>query len=325
MKTKVKIGLLTVLGAVLLSVSQAGRADTADVKGSKDHPMITRFAGARIGAYMVQDYDEAQLPNQAIADDKKAQTLSLEGKLTRISYRIDGSKSPLEVYRNYQSALQDGGFETVFTCKDDEQCGSQFQSYVILSGKVRPQGWDGGAVAFGGRYYAMLAKKSVPAGDVYVFLDILEHQSNHLTSVYEQVVETQSMKSGQVQVQDASAMQKALDQSGKVAVYGVYFDTDKTEIKRESDAALEQMAKLMQDNPSLKVYVVGHTDNVGVLEHNKTLSQQRAEAVVNALASQYHVDAKRMEAYGVASLAPVASNDDDAGRAQNRRVELVKE
>jgi outer membrane protein OmpA-like peptidoglycan-associated protein len=133
------------------------------------------------------------------------------------------------------------------------------------------------------------------------------------------------MQQGQVKVLDAGAMQKALAESGKVAIYGVYFDTDKADIKSESKEELDQMAKLLKSDGSLKVHVVGHTDNAGTLAHNEALSQQRADAVVKALTGQYHIDAKRLDAHGVASLAPVASNDDDAGRARNRRVELVKQ
>ncbi|RXN86289.1 cell envelope biogenesis protein OmpA [Achromobacter aloeverae] len=306
----------------MLSIAQPGRA-AEDLEGSKDHPMLTRFAGAWINAYSVQDYDEAQMPNQAIVDHENIKVMPLEGKVTRIGYRIDGGKSALEVYRNYTAALKDGGFQTLFTCKNDEQCGGEFQSYVLNGDKVRPGG--AGDAVFGGNYYAILAKKAAPAGDVYVFLDIMHDDSNNITPVFQQVVETRPMQQGQVKVLDASAMQQALDQSGKVAIYGVYFDTDKAGIKRESKDALDQMGKLLKGNPKLKVYVVGHTDNQGTLAHNKTLSQQRADAVVRALTDEYHIDGKRLEAYGVASLAPVASNDSDRGRGQNRRVELVKE
>ena len=83
------------------------------------------------------------------------------------------------------------------------------------------------------------------------------------------------------------------------------------------------MAALLKDKPDLKVYIAGHTDNTGSLTHNQTLSQQRAEAVVKALASRHGVAAGRMAAKGLASYAPVASNGSEAGRSRNRRVELV--
>ncbi|MDB5848590.1 MAG: outer membrane protein precursor, partial [Rhodoferax sp.] len=103
----------------------------------------------------------------------------------------------------------------------------------------------------------------------------------------------------------------------------IYFDTGKSEVKAESRPQLEEMAKLLQSQPALKVYVVGHTDNQGTLDANLTLSQQRAQVVGAALASGYKIDARRIATKGVASLAPVASNAADPGRARNRRVELV--
>ncbi len=314
-----KTALFALLGAMLLSAAQPGHAE--DVAGSKDHPLLTRFTGAEIRSYQQLDYDDAVMPDRPIAQESDAKTLTLEGKVTRISYRIDGTKSALEVYRNYQNALQTGDFKTLFECKNDEQCGGSFQSFVINSNKVRQPG--AGDAAFGGKYYAVLAKKEAPSGDVYVFLDVMQDESNKITPVFLQVVETKPMQTGQVSVLDATAMEKALTQSGKVAVYGVYFDTDKADVKAESKAALDEMGKLLKADPKLRVYVVGHTDNQGALAANLDLSQRRADAVVKALTTSYQIPAARLSAKGVASLAPVASNTAEDGRAKNRRVELV--
>jgi outer membrane protein OmpA-like peptidoglycan-associated protein len=113
--------------------------------------------------------------------------------------------------------------------------------------------------------------------------------------------------------------------SGKVAIYGIYFDFDKAEVKPESEPALAEIAKLLQADATLKLYVVGHTDNAGGYDHNMKLSQQRAEAVVRELTSKYRIAAVRLKPRGVGSLAPVTSNDTEEGRAKNRRVELVKQ
>lgn len=311
------------LAAIAASLATSSPAWAEDVKGSKDHPALTRFEGAEIRAYEHKDFDEAVMPDRPIPREAEAKGLELEGKLTRISYRIDGKKSALEVYRNYQGALQAGGFKTLFECKGDEQCGGDFQSFVINGGKVRQPGQ--GDATFGGKYYVVLAKKEAPSGDIYVFLDVMEDGSNHITPVFQQVLETKPMQTGQVQVLDMAAMQKSLAESGRVAVYGVYFDTDKAEVKPESKAALDEMGKLLNANPNLKVYVVGHTDNQGTLAGNLDLSQKRADAVVKALESGYKIPAARLSPRGVASLAPVAANDAEAGRAKNRRVELVSQ
>ncbi len=119
-------------------------------------------------------------------------------------------------------------------------------------------------------------------------------------------------------------MQSAIDSSGRIALYGIYFDTNKTDIKPESAAAIEQIAGLLKANLALKVFIVGHTDNVGTLAANTDLSKRRANAVINVLINQHRVNAAQMEAGGVGMLSPLASNADEAGRAKNRRVELVK-
>jgi outer membrane protein OmpA-like peptidoglycan-associated protein len=85
------------------------------------------------------------------------------------------------------------------------------------------------------------------------------------------------------------------------------------------------MAELLRSQATLRVHIVGHTDNVGSFEANLALSQERAQAVVAALVSDYRIDAKRLAARGVASLSPVASNLTDEGKAKNRRVELVQQ
>jgi outer membrane protein OmpA-like peptidoglycan-associated protein len=137
------------------------------------------------------------------------------------------------------------------------------------------------------------------------------------------IVEREVMK--QEVVANAEAMGNDINATGHVSIYGIYFDTGKSEIKPESDAAIAEIAKLLENNGGLKVYVVGHTDNVGSFDANMKLSKERAEAVAKTLADKHGISAARLKSYGVASLAPVTSNDTEDGKAKNRRVELVKQ
>lgn len=136
------------------------------------------------------------------------------------------------------------------------------------------------------------------------------------------IIERQLMQ--QDVVANAAAFQAGLKENGHVEVPGIFFDFGKSDIKPESDAALKEVVKLLQASPGWKVWVVGHTDNVGSVEGNLALSSGRAAAVVKALV-QAGVDAKRLAPHGAGPFAPVATNDTDAGRARNRRVELVKQ
>ena len=124
---------------------------------------------------------------------------------------------------------------------------------------------------------------------------------------------------------DANSMASSIKETGKIALYGIYFDTGKSDLKPESDATLKEIGKLLSGDPGLKIYVVGHTDNVGTFESNMKLSQDRAASVVNALVAKYGIQSSRLKACGDGPTAPVASNDKEEGRKLNRRVELVKQ
>jgi outer membrane protein OmpA-like peptidoglycan-associated protein len=93
----------------------------------------------------------------------------------------------------------------------------------------------------------------------------------------------------------------------------------------ESAQAIGEIAKLLTADPGLKIHVVGHTDNVGGVDNNIKLSQERAEAVLQALVRDHAIAPSRLRSYGCGQFAPVASNDTEEGRAKNRRVELVKQ
>jgi outer membrane protein OmpA-like peptidoglycan-associated protein len=122
---------------------------------------------------------------------------------------------------------------------------------------------------------------------------------------------------------DASEMEKQIETNGKVALYGIYFDFNKTYLKPESEAALVEIGKLLQTKSALNVLVVGHTDAVGSFESNRILSQRRADAIVAALVTKQQIDSKRLFPVGVSFASPIATNATEEGRARNRRVELV--
>jgi OOP family OmpA-OmpF porin len=140
---------------------------------------------------------------------------------------------------------------------------------------------------------------------------------------YLTVVEKEAMK--QEVTADAKFMADGISSTGHVAIYGIYFDFNKSDVKPESEPALNEIAKLLTGNPNLKVFIVGHTDNVGGVDYNMKLSQARADAVVKALTTKYKVNPQSLKAYGVGQLAPVAPNKTEDGRAKNRRVELVEQ
>ena len=126
-------------------------------------------------------------------------------------------------------------------------------------------------------------------------------------------------------VANAAALSTGLTSTGHTVVNGIQFDTAKADVKPESTPALQEVANLLKQDPKLKVWVVGHTDNVGSLAANLDLSRRRAAAVVQVLTTQFAIPADRLQPYGDGPYAPLASNDSEDGRATNRRVELVKQ
>ena len=126
-------------------------------------------------------------------------------------------------------------------------------------------------------------------------------------------------------VANAAALTSGLGANGHIVVNGIFFDTGKADVKPDSSAALDEVVKALKQDPKLKVFVVGHTDNVGAVAANLDLSKRRAAAMVQVLTTKYSVAADRLQSYGNGPYAPIASNDSEAGRTLNRRVELVKQ
>jgi outer membrane protein OmpA-like peptidoglycan-associated protein len=134
------------------------------------------------------------------------------------------------------------------------------------------------------------------------------------------IIEVQAMQ--QDVVANADALKSGLADTGHVEVPGIFFDTAKSDIKPESQPAIQEVVKMLQASPAVKVWVVGHTDNVGTADANVALSNARAASVVKALAAG-GIDARRLTPHGDGPFSPVAANTTDEGRARNRRVELV--
>lgn len=219
---------------------------------------------------------------------KAGRTEAVEGQRTKVVYYAnEGLKNPsgLQVIRNYTQAAKAAGGQTVYAFEDG---GTQYAVIKI----------DGN----GQQTYAQVQAAS---NGMYT-LDL---------------VTVQAMK--QEVTADAAAMAKGLKATGKVALYGIYFDTDKAELKPASTLALGEIAKLLRKDADLRIFVVGHTDNSGAFDHNLQLSQKRADSVVKALVSQHGIATTRLQAFGCGPASPVESNANDEGRAKNRRVELV--
>jgi OOP family OmpA-OmpF porin len=344
--------------ALLLAVTAVFAAETplpaADVTAAKDPAYLGRYSGATLLTHTAVDFDTLVVPlgalkpvpgqrdtrNNAVhAPEKK---LDLEGRRQHYVYLLPDGASPLAAIRNYQNQAKAKGGRTLFECQGQE-CG----------GGQRHPSWGGGGSQSIGMFLwhpdRMTDKGTSPAGCAmrgkineqrFTALEVPASQAhatvlafntqvdgdckafNGRTFVMVDTLETRAMAQT-MDAPSADEMGTAIGTSGRVALYGILFDSGKTEVKPESKATMDQIARLLTVDKSLKLLVVGHTDNVGGFASNLDLSKKRAEAVVAQLVSKYKVAPTRLQAFGVAYASPVTPNTDESGRAKNRRVELV--
>ncbi|MGV7217525.1 OmpA family protein [Bradyrhizobium sp. UFLA05-112] len=292
-------------------MSGATHAQTRDVTGARDYPGVGRFAGSVITGYVTKDFDATRMQAAAFRDGQPTDARRLDGRVVRIAYRTSPGPSILEVSRNFETQLAKAGFETLLAC-DTDACGAIPFTESIDTLPV-PQMWVDG---FNYHYYA--GHKSVAGREIYA--SVIVSQNNQEIFAQLTVAELGAIENKMV---DAAAMAKGLGEAGHIALYGIYFDTDKAVLKPESRPTLEQIAKLLTSQPQLNVFIVGHTDSQGAYDYNLDLSRRRAEAVAAELVKSFRIAQTRLRTAGVGLLAPVGSNATDAGRALNRRVELV--
>jgi len=217
----------------------------------------------------------------------KGPKIPVEGKFTFISYNFTGER-----------ANEPSGLAIV---RNYENAIRKVGGTILQSD---PQRWVNGKIVKDGQETWVQAEK---ANGAY----------------WLRIVEKKEME--QFIVADAAAFGNDIRTTGHAAIYGINFDTGKSTIKPESAQAIGEIAKLLTADPGLKIHVVGHTDNVGGVDGNIKLSQDRAEAVLQALVRDHGIASTRLRAYGCGPFVPVASNDTEEGRAKNRRVELVKQ
>ena len=282
--------------AILCLVSATNAA--AQMQDVKEHPVVRHYPGALIDDFREMAFDSTSVVTETRGGSVPVRT-DVEGAVSTYHYIHQGNVSALQVMRNFETALRDAGFTTILVSRTEGLAGFE---------DARDGSWFG---AF------RLERNGVPALYVNITIDPNVGEPNSKVVI----VEPQAMQ--QVYSVDAASMFDTLQQDGRVAVYGVSFDTGRSELRPESETVLVQVLALLESHPDLNLSVEGHTDNVGSPTANAALSARRAEAVRAWLVGR-GVAASRLSSAGHGDTRPVASNDDEEGRARNRRVELVR-
>ena len=123
---------------------------------------------------------------------------------------------------------------------------------------------------------------------------------------------------------DESYLKSQIETNGKVILYGIYFDKDKSIVKSESLALVEQISQLILSDANLVIRIEGHTDEDGDEKYNQTLSESRAKAISDLLITNYRVPPSQLVTIGYGESQPIGDNKTSEGKAKNRRVELAK-
>lgn len=306
----------------------------ADITGAKDPLGLKRYEGTRITYYNEKAYDAYELPLGKMTEinfntHKGAfeKSLKLEGKVTRVSYAgSDPNRTSLEVYRNYKTELADKGWSILWEGSENELSrgdGANFANlYAGRPGQTFEYSYLGGHFIAAKKDNAHLGIYIVNFKDGYVN-DAKLAPVKGAPIVAIDVVESAAMDEKMVVVK-AEEMASKISELGGINLYGFYFDFNSATLKSESAPTLDEVAKLIKADPSLRLLVVGHTDAVGAFDYNIDLSKKRAASVVAALTERVPAAASRLTPCGVGYQCPIANNSSEEGRAKNRRVALVK-
>lgn len=316
------------IGCFLLG---AGIAQAADIPGSKDPPGFKRFEGSDIIHYVTRSYDRYFLARGEGNPDKGGfdKSEEVDGSIIRLVYRRPPNHTSFEVFRNYEQMLADAGFAQTFELdKGSINYSGAFigkfwgpppnligdsENQYYVTYKATKDGQDISVAVLAVDSHGLLYGWHEPGVDAAIPV------ANAQALVAVDVVTAKAVEQHMVEVK-AADIADALATKGSVDLYGIYFDTDKTDIKPESANTLDEVANLLKIDRSLKLEIAGHTDKTGTADHNMKLSQGRAQAVVDALVKNYGIDAARLQAKGYGDTKPVASNDTEEGKAKNRRV-----
>ena len=242
---------------------------------------------SRMPGYYIEEYDAQDFSSVEFDTDPPRR---VEGRLWKITYWLkEGSRKfgPVQIARNYTDLMVTRGGKKLYDNVDSS--GGSTVAQMPISGK---------------NIYLQVYVSN--AGEVYD-LTVVEEAG------MEQKVEFSAME-----------LAKTLNDNGSVALHNILFDTGKATLKPESAAALAPVGELLKNDAALTLEIQGHTDNVGQAAANLTLSRNRAAAVKTYLVQTFGIPTARLTTAGFGDTKPVAPNTAETGRAQNRRVELVK-
>jgi hypothetical protein len=254
---------------------------------------------------------------------------ALDGKVNRKFCKAPEGISPYEITRNYEKAINSKGGAIIHFSRDanskyeDNETGESVNFLDDWFRKARNV--KTGEYNYEHRRLPYYAKDyvvgKISTSDHDIFISVVAGVVREKTYYEILIVEAESMDMNNVNL---NVLNDGITKMGRIAVYDIYFETGKSEVKSESTPALKVIADYLKKNSGRKFLIVGHTDNTGDFDSNIQLSNSRAKAVFEKLVSDYKISAEQLIPHGVGSACPQLSNNTENGKARNRRVELVE-
>jgi len=308
---------ISLISVLLATSPNAALAQRTDRSGSSDHPILSRFDGSTIDKYEELQFDRYLLPLGPAIDGKTLdKTIALEGRITKINYAFWEEPRPslYQLYKSYEGVLMERNTEVLYTCFKEE-CRNGGEDVVTTYAMTKRL--LNGFMGFGEHAY-IAARLPNGSQDTYLGIYLKQERSNVAYELH--FIEVEAMDTNKITMAEIT---DGMEQEGKQAFYGLYFETGSANLKESSENELALLAEYLNANSDASYFIVGHTDNVGSYSSNKFLAKARAQSVISALQEQYGLGVENLTAVGIGPVSPVASNATEGGRAQNRRVELV--
>ncbi|MFA7494996.1 MAG: OmpA family protein [Acidithiobacillus sp.] len=310
----------------LLLLLSSGYA-TALTENGTDLPFLGRYPGSVIDNYKSAHYDEMTIPLGPLGKNGLTRAETLEGQITYIKYKVPQDRSPLEVIRNYQQALQQAGFHILWQCANHACRTNNDAALNTALWRNAATGFTGGVENFlfdNGRMLTAEHRSSDGIRTLVFINDNTLFGHSQDASVY--AIQTKPMQNARIHSNSESltteSMLTALNDQGRFAMH-LPFDFNQAALSPDAQTTLVSLIRLLKQHPTLRIRLEGHTDQVGSASYNQKLSLNRATAVKKALMAQ-GIASQRLDVVGYGDTRPLASNTTEIGRAQNRRVEVVK-
>jgi OmpA-OmpF porin, OOP family len=305
-------GLKSILIATVMIATFGIVKAQDDTEGCKDHPLFNRMPNYYLSNCEEVEFGSMKFPVGKPDPDNEniIKSETIEGKIMVFNYLLMDDKKPssgLQLMRNFQNAArQNGGV-----------IAGEYQGWCTGYYEFNGSDINGGTIPFGNSCtnWGSCIKFANNNKEIWVYVQLSGDGEG-----YDMVIAEKEAMSQDIQ---ANEMFEKIN-SGEALTLYINFESGKSAIKSESQNIIDELFNMLSSNPTLKIIIEGHTDNVGNPASNKTLSEQRAASVKTALVNK-GISADLIKTVGFGQDMPVADNSTEDGKAKNRRVEIKKQ